>query len=95
MNFWNRYIKSIIQLDRFQIYSKKKYLFCFKYSCIEGCINCITPILSDEYLPPIFCFDNNYIHMLTITGLIYNQLKNTNSVFYKCGYYKEQFLIKI
>ena len=27
--------------------------------------------------------------MLTITGLIYKQLKNINLVCYKCGYYKE------
>ena len=75
-------------LDKFE----KNDLFCFKYSCIEGCTNCIPPIQSEKYLPPIFCFDNNYIHMFTITGLIYNQLKNTNSVCYKCGYFKEKII---
>ena len=38
--------------------------------CIEGCSNCIPPIQSEKYLLPIFCFDNNYIHMFTITSLI-------------------------
>ena len=30
--------------------------------------------------------------MYTITWLIYNQLKNTNSVCYKCGYYNEKII---
>ena len=30
--------------------------------------------------------------MYSITGLIYDQLKNTNSVCYKCGYYKEKII---
>jgi len=30
--------------------------------------------------------------MLTITGLIYKQSKNTNSVCYKCRYYKEKII---
>ena len=60
--------------DKFE----KNDLFCFKYNCIEGCTNCMSPLQSEKYLSPLFCFDNSYIHLFTITGLIYNQLKNTN-----------------
>ena len=69
-------------LDKFE----KNDNFCFKYSCIEGCTNCLQPNHSEKYLSPIFVFDNNYINMYNLTGLIYNQLKNTNSVCYNCGY---------
>ena len=92
MNFYNRNIKNIIQLDQLLDKFEKNDLFCFKYNCIEGCTNCIPLIQSEKYLPPIFCFDNNYISMYSIKGLIYDQLKNTNSVCYKCGYYKEKII---
>ena len=75
-------------LDKFE----KNDIFCFKYNCIEGCTNCIPPIQSEKYLPPVLCFDNNYINMYSISGLIYYHLKNTNSVCYKCGYYKEKII---
>ena len=75
-------------LDKFE----KNDLFCFKYNCIEGCTKCIPSIQSEKYLPQVLCFDNNYINMYSIIGLIYDHLKNTNSVCYKYGYYKEKII---
>ena len=66
--------------------------FCFKYTCLEGCTNCMSPKETLKYLPVVISFDNNYIHMFDIVGLIYNHLKNSNSVCFKCGY-KEDYII--
>lgn len=46
-----------------------------------------SPIQIEKYIPQVFSFDNNYIHVYNITSLISNQLYNSNSTCYKCGYY--------
>ena len=45
------------------------------------------PIQIEKYIPQVFSFDNNYIHVYNITSLISNQLYNSNSTCYKCDYY--------
>ena len=46
-----------------------------------------SPIQIEKYIPQVFSFDNNYIHVYNITSLISNQLYNSNSTCYKCDYY--------